>query len=100
MGGRDRSASSAIAGTWTNPGAPWKQSGSGTPCTCRWFWRPNSMRQRRESRTKLKAGRSGRGTREEPKLEMKKHRRVSRKRSKQGQLKDYEAGGGRAWEEL
>lgn len=46
----------------------------------------------REARTKRKAGRAGRGQREEPKLEMKKHRRVSRKRSKQGQLKDWEAG--------
>ena len=57
-------------------------------------------KQKRESHTKQKAGRSGRGMREEPKLELKKHRRMSRKRSKQGQLKDWEASGGRAWDEI
>ena len=62
--------------------------------------RAGAGKQRRESRTKRKAGRSGRGARVEPKLELKKHRRVSRKRSKQGQLKDWETGGGRAWDEL
>ena len=62
--------------------------------------RAGAGKQRRESSTKRKAGRSGRGARVEPKLEQKKYRRVSRKRSKQGQLKDWETGGGRAWDEL